>query len=368
MTPALDGLRVLEIADPTGEWAGKLVADMGADVIKLEPIEGAPSRQLAPFADDGTEVSLHFLHYNTGKRSVAADAFDALLAGADVLLHAGPARDWTETMRAHPRLVVASITPWGADGPYAHYASGDLIQMAMGGIVSSCGYDDHDLPPVRPGPNHSHHIAGWHAVIGILTALHGRETTGRGQLVDVPIHDCVAVCTEFAATYWFYARTLVKRQTSRHATPNPTPRSLYPARDRRFVNLTGLTPAALDYFANWAEEAGVDLTPFKDDEGKLVTGPGLGHAVRAITSIMEADEIWLAGQSLGLTWGSVRRPEDWLDDPHAQARGFFVEVEHPQLSRPAKFNGLPFAFERHPGRVTRAPELGEHNGQAWRER
>lgn len=383
MTGPLEGLRVVELAGPYVEFPGKLLADMGADVVAVEPPDGSPSRQIGPFAGDdpGPERSLHFWHYNTSKRSVTLDLATrqgrglwlSLVQGADVVLEGAPPGrldelgvGWEALSIGNPGLVMASVSPWGPDGPYADYASGDLVQMAMGGIVASCGYSDHDIPPVRPGENHSLHITGWHTVIGILAALRERDRSGAGQHAEVAVHDCVGVCTEFAASYWFYARQLVGRQTARHAMPVETPRSIYPARgDDRWVLLSALNEDVLEYFAAWAEEAGVDLAQFRDEDGKLIRGPELREAVQRITAIMESEEIWLAGQSLGMTWAAIRPPEEWLDDPHTGERGFFHEVTYPPREEPLKYPGPPYAFTEHPGRIGPAPLLGEHNAEVY---
>jgi crotonobetainyl-CoA:carnitine CoA-transferase CaiB-like acyl-CoA transferase len=385
LTGALDGLRVIELADEQAEWAGKLLADMGADVVKVELPEGARTRSFGPFVADqpGPERSLHFWHYNTSKRSVTLNLdssegralFLQLTAAADVLIETTVpgALDrlglgYKALATANPRLVVASVTPWGQDGPYSGWASGDIIQMAMGGIINSCGYDDHDRPPVRPGQNHAYHLASHHAVIALLTALHARARLGYGQHIDVATHDCVAVCTEFAATYWFYTGTFVERQTGRHATPRPTARTQHATADGRWINYSQTqNEVAWQRFLAWADGFGVgDLfRQFGDAQERLERASEVMECARAVMATLPAEEIWQAGQRLGMPWGAVRRPEDWLDDPHAEARGFFQAVEHEGLDQPLRYPGPPYAFTGHPGVIRRAPHLGEHNATVY---
>jgi crotonobetainyl-CoA:carnitine CoA-transferase CaiB-like acyl-CoA transferase len=379
----LAGLRVVEFAGEQAEWAGKLMADMGADVVKVEPPGGATTRRIGPFAGDvpHPERSLHFWHYNTSKRSLVLDldrpegraAWLRLAASADVVIETtAPGTldalgiGYAALATANPGLVMASVTPWGQSGPYVGFASSDLVQMAMGGIVNSCGYDDHDLPPVRPGLNQSYQLASHHALIGILTALYARPAIGRGQHVDVAIHDCVSLCTEFAATHWFYAGAFVNRQTGRHASPRETARTQHPAAGGGFVNF-GQThnDRVWGRFLEWADEAGLGdlLRQFGDAEDRLARASEVMDCIHAVMATLGAEEVWHEGQKMGLPWGAVRRPEDWLDDPHAAARGFFHEVFEPELGCTLKHAGPPAAFTEHPGEVRRAPRLGEHTAE-----
>ena len=358
---------------------------MGADVIKVEPPEGASTRSIGPFVGDvpDPERSLHFWHYNTSKRSATLNLASPegraiwlqLIARADVLLETtlpGTLNTlgigYAALATVNPRLVMASVTPWGQDGPYTGFAAGDLIQMAMGGIVNSCGYDDHDIPPVRPGANHAYHIASHHALIGILVALHARDKQGKGQHIDVAVHDCVAVCTEFAATYWFYTEAFVERQTGRHAMIRTTAKTQHQTRDGGWVNLAQtFNERSWERFLIWADSVGFGelFRQFGDVQHRLARGSELNEAMQGVMATLDAEAAWQAGQRLGLPWGAIRRPEQWLDDPHADAREFFQKVRHADRSRALRYPGPPFAFTEHPGHVERAPHIGEHNADVY---
>ncbi len=383
----LAGMRVIELADQQAEWAGKLLADMGADVIKVEPPGGAATRTVGPFVDDipDPERSLFFWHYNTSKRSVTLNLSSRegralwlqLAAQADAVIETtvpgaldalGVGYDALVT--ANPRLIMVSVTPWGPDGPYASFASGDLIQMAMSGIINSCGYDDHDLPPVRPGENHAYHIASHHAVIGLLAAIMGREHSGRGQRVDIAVHDCASVCSEFAATHWFYMGNLVQRQTGRHAYPLITAASAHPARDGRWANYgQTFNENAWQNFLAWAEEAGYGelFQQFGDASDRLARGSEVVDAMSTAMATLDAEQIWKLGQSLGLPWAMIRRPEEWLNDLHAEARGFFQPVNQEGYDSSLRFAGPPYTFTEHPGQIRPAPRVGEHNESVYGE-
>ena len=195
MSTGAEGLRIIEIGD-LGEVAGKLLADAGADVIRVEPPGGAPSRHTGPFPGDrpDTNSSLHWAHFNTSKRGITLDIETAdglalwwrLVEGADAVIDGAghgaldaAGAGWEEAARRFDgkQLVWCSVTPFGREGPWADWASNDLVQIALGGPMMSTGYDDHELPPIRGGYDHSLWMGGEYATIAILGAtgrLRGR--------------------------------------------------------------------------------------------------------------------------------------------------------------------------------------------------
>jgi crotonobetainyl-CoA:carnitine CoA-transferase CaiB-like acyl-CoA transferase len=381
---ALDGYRVIELGGPLGEWCGRLLATMGADVIKIEPPGGAATRAIGPFVDDmpHTDRSLYFWHYNAGKRSVSLDIDQEegrslarrLITSADVFLESMPAGEASRLGLGHadlfaenPALVMCSITPFGHDGPYARLRTTDLVSMALGGPMQSCGYDhqDPELPPVRPGPYHSFHTAGHFAATGILAALYEREASGAGQYLDVAAHDCLAVTVEFANTFWYYGGNAVRRQTGRHATVQPTARTQYQCADGRYVNL-GLPreertwKALLQVLTDKGIAHDLDDPALLDPANRFAAASRAYDLLEVLCATHTAEELFHLGQSLGLTWGMVRAPEEWLEDGHAAARGFMVEVEHPEIGRTLPYPGAPFIAPASPWRISRrAPRAGE---------
>jgi crotonobetainyl-CoA:carnitine CoA-transferase CaiB-like acyl-CoA transferase len=385
-----EGLRVVELADAHAEWCGKLFADMGADVIKVEPPGGAPTRRVGPFVGDEPESnrSLFFWHYNTSKQSVTLDLeqekgrslLRLLLADADVFLETLTGQekerlglDYATLSAANPRLIHVSVTPFGQDGPYveAGYRTTDLVTMALGGPMQSCGYDveDGDLPPVRPGPHHSYHTASNYAHVAALVALWERETSGLGQFIDVSAQAALAVTVEFAATHWEYDRAILRRQTGRHAGRTPTARTQYICADGEYVNLGVPRDAAtweklLAYLQSKGLAADLDAGLFQDPERRMQLGGAIMGLLEVLTANLTSEEMFHLGQSLGLTWGAVRAPEDWLDDAHARARSYFAEVHHPELGGSLRYPGAPYCFGASPWRLrARAPRIGEHTAE-----
>ena len=231
---ALAGVRVIELAHERCAFAGKMLADMGADVVVIEPIGGAPMRGHEPFVGDrrDPEHSLNWWHYNTSKRGVALDwtrpegrtALLALIQGADILLEAEDpgvlaAHGFTDEdlTSALPNLIHVSLTPFGPDGARRDERTTDLTLLAGGGMVWSCGYDDHSLPPIRGGGNQGYQTGCHYAVMSALTAYLHREMGGRGQRIDVSLHAAANVTTESSSYSWLVAKATVQRQTGRHA-------------------------------------------------------------------------------------------------------------------------------------------------------
>jgi crotonobetainyl-CoA:carnitine CoA-transferase CaiB-like acyl-CoA transferase len=379
-----DDIRVLELTGLVGQQCGKLFADMGADVIKLEPPEGAESRYAGPFAGDhpAPNHSLSFWHHNTNKRSVTLDlsspagveAFRRLVQSADVLIDdrapgylAELGLGYEQLKALQPSLIMVSITPFGQTGPYRDYKSSDLVALALGGPLWSCGYDDHSLPPVRPYDGAAFHIASHYAFIGATAALVLRQATGEGQYIDVSMHEACHDTTEGAMPTWYIGGQRVQRQTARHAAPAPTVPVCFPCRDGKwvFTRVPGDTPT-WKRLIEWLDQSGmaVDLGEERfDDPG--VRRNEMGHiteVVEAFCSTQPADDLYHGAQERGMVWGTVRAPDEILDDEHLRARDFFVQVDYPELGRSIEYAGAPYQFSETPWSLRRrAPLLGEHN-------
>jgi crotonobetainyl-CoA:carnitine CoA-transferase CaiB-like acyl-CoA transferase len=380
----LCGLTVVELAeDAGGEFVGQLLAEQGARVIKLEPPQGAPTRRIGPFArgEIGPETSLNFWYYNSGKLSVTADLAGpdglapllALLAKADVFICTLQPRalhaiglDLDRLTLEFPELIVLSVTAFGLTGPWADYKSSDLIALAAGGPLNSCGYDDHSIPPIRPGGNQGYHSVASFANIGVMLALLERQQTGLGQLLDVSMHEACAVNVELANPYWFYPRVQVKRQTCRHAQPSPTQPALFQCADGRFVYFTLITAEqkAWQALVGWMDRAGLaaQLTDpaFADVRYRQDHFDDIQQVVECFFLLHPAEQMYKEGQAAGLPIGVLNAPEDLFTDEHLEARGYFVDVEHEGIGK-VLYPGAICRFSSF-GEVarTRAPRLGEH--------
>ncbi|WRL64223.1 CoA transferase [Blastococcus brunescens] len=213
---ALAGLRVLDLSGPMGNYCGKLFAELGADVVLVEPPGGTALRHQPPFAGDrpDPERSLPYLYNNTSKRSLRLDldhpegqqVLRDLAAGADLLIETdSPGRmaarglGHEELSADHPGLVTTSITPFGQTGPYAEYEAGDLVCLAMGGLLYLGGYVDG--PPVQAGLQQAYVAGNLFGAVASMLAVTAAETTGQGQHVDVSVQESVVMGLENAAQF-----------------------------------------------------------------------------------------------------------------------------------------------------------------------
>jgi crotonobetainyl-CoA:carnitine CoA-transferase CaiB-like acyl-CoA transferase len=390
----LAGLRVLELADEKGQFCGKLLGDLGADVIKIEPPGGERCRHVGPFLDDipDPERSLSFWYYNTSKRGVTlnletADGrqlFGRLAAAADVILEtfrpgflASLGLDYESLREQNSRLIMCSLTPFGQTGPWRDYLSSDLLHMAAGGEMASSGYDDADVPdapPIAPGGGNAWHMGCHFAYMGIMAALVQRTVSGQGQYMDASIHEACALTTEAAIANYIYRGEVLRRQTGRHHAAGPTPRTQFRAKDGTYVcALVGgrLNPKFVKDLADLLHSYGMagDLKDPKYQDQAVITA-NASHIIEDLVAnfiaSLPAEEVYHAAQERGFTWGAVRAPEALLDDAHLYDRGFWKQVDHPELDRSFVYPGEAAIYNGSPWRISRrAPLIGEHNTEIF---
>jgi crotonobetainyl-CoA:carnitine CoA-transferase CaiB-like acyl-CoA transferase len=256
-------------------------------------------------------------------------------------------------LEQHRELVRASITPFGRNAPRAAEPR-PTSRCRRWRTGLSCGYDDHALPPIRGGGNQAYHMGAHYAVMALLVALLERERSGRGQLVDVNVHAACNVTTEFATYEWLVGRNTVQRQTGRHATTMRTSPSQVRCADGRHAN-TGVpprTPAEFGRLRQWLLDLGldaeypeifllemgmareqIDLSRIGQDEEITAIFAAGRDAIMLIASRLPAADFFSQAQERGIPVGVIYAPEEVLDDPHFRARGFPVEVDHPELGR-----------------------------------
>jgi crotonobetainyl-CoA:carnitine CoA-transferase CaiB-like acyl-CoA transferase len=400
---ALEGVRVIELASEHGALAGKILADLGAEVIVVEPPGGHASRRFEPFLDDapGPEHSLWWSFYNTGKLSVVLDLqaaegaarFRNLVETCDVVLEGEPpgvlggvGLDYEAFERRDIPLVWVSITPFGRSSPRSGEPVTDLTLQAGAGPVWSCGYDDHLLPPVRPGGNQGYHTACLWAVEAALVALYVRQTQGIGQLVDVSMHAAANVTTEAATYEWLVAQATVQRYTFRHAAVRLTPPRLMPSADGNTV--IGAVPRRDSEFAalmEWMEQlglagrfeeffflgmgverGGVQLPEIASDPEAAAIYQAGADALRLVAAHLPGQEFFLEAQRRGIPAAVLLSPDEVLGDAHFVARGFPVDIMHEDLGRSFVYPGPMYRASASPLRVRgRAPHVGEHTDSVW---
>ena len=275
------------------------------------------------------------------------------------------------------------MTAFGRDGPRAHEQATDLTLLAGGGPAWSCGYDDHTLPPVAGGGYQGYQTACHFAVMGLLTALLHRDAGGPGQRVDVNMHAANNVTTEAASVSWNVARATVQRQTGRHAAVQPTQATMAQCADGRWVN-TGMPPRSGAQFRtvrDWLRDLGLlddfpeavlleegmqqgllSLAQIRENDLLRAMFHAGRDAIARIAGALDAYDFFTGAQERGLQCGIINAPEEIMADPHIAARGFPVEVEHPEVGRRIRYPGAPYRFGATPWAVRRrAPLIGEDN-------
>ncbi|MEM7100986.1 MAG: CoA transferase [Pseudomonadota bacterium] len=394
----LQGIRVIELANERIAFAGKLMADMGADVVLVEPPQGDPTRGYPPFDGQTGNKSLYFWHYHTNKRSMILDLDKAedldhlrkLISQADVLLETEPIQrlaqlglDYQDTSPENPGLIHIAVTPYGRDAPESDLPQTDLTLMAAGGPPWSCGYDDHSLPPVRGWGNQAFHTGSHFAYMSALTALLYRGESGAGQFIDVSITAALNVTTEAASYAWHVCEATVQRQTGRHAAVVPTGETQMLCADGKHVN-TGVPPRFPREFQNlltWmkslnldkefpetvflemgaAWEGQFDLSKIGEDDTITAIFSAGRDGLKLIAQTVSAYEFFVGCQEAGLAVGIIYSPEEVYEDEHFKARGFQASLQHPGRSEPVRYPGAPYKLPASPWSLRHpAPELGEH--------
>ena len=391
----LAGLRVVELTNAIGQWCGKLMADLGADVIKVEPPGGAEERQVGPFYRDEPhpDRSLYFWHYNTSKRGITLnlnheagrEVFRHLVDSADLLLESMPpghleslGLGYGSLSADHPGLIMCSLTPFGQDGPWRDYSVTDLILLGAGGQMAACGYYEEDDPeemPIAPGGGNAWHMGSHYAYIAALAAVRHQRITGQGQYIDVSVHEACALTTEMHMSTYIYTGQVARRQTGQHAgVTRRAPAQLPTAEPGRYLNAMAIiqTPRQLEPIVRWMDSKGQagELTDPKYQDPQVITEEGaeISARLKDFVATLPQDEAYHGAQGAGLAWGTVRAPEEVLEDEHFHARGFFPEVAHPELGETFRYPGGAAIYPKSPWRISRrAPLLGEHNAEVLSE-
>ena len=367
MTQPLDGLRVIELAEGiAGPYAGKLLADFGADVVKVEPPGGDRSRRLGPFptADVDPEQSAAFLHLNTNKRALVADPADdlvgSLLADADIVIQSTPRPDPAALRDRYPGLVVVSVTSFGLTGPYAGYEGEEIVHLAFGGPMSASGNPDRE--PVKMGGAIGQYQCGSVAALAALAATASAGRDGHGAHIDLANIETQVGSIDRRMTYLLYAAYRGQNvERSGGYAVSPFPGGCRPTADGhvQVSTLMNWIPRMLAVLDD------PDMAALYDDDMWLFNEalPDLADAqLLSWTLTRTRQEAMEQAQAKGWPVTAVNRPVDLLTDRHFADRGFFVPIEHPvagtirQPGAPVRMND-GWAIRRP------APTLDQHRAE-----
>ena len=372
--------RVLDLSGPEAVFCGKLLADYGADVVRVEPPGGDPSRARVPFAGDreGPDRSLYFLFYNTNKRSITLDLesergrelFRRLVAQADVVLESFPVEymdslglGYDALREINPGIVMASVTPFGQTGPWKDHTSNDLIALAASGFMQITG--EPDGPPMRQGNDQSHFPGAQYAAASILAALYHRDFGGgAGQHIDVSLQE--ALITYYTDAHPALAWMLMEENVTRVGATSTLviPLGAYPSADG-WISAGIITPREWDTLAEWIYEVtgneevlneayrggNQDRAPYND----IITAMVIDFTTRHTS-----EHLFHEGQRRNLVVLPVNTVSDLLADPQLEASNFWYGIDHPETGTVQYPQGVFDSAEVSP--LTRAaPSLGLDN-------
>ncbi|MBN2074325.1 MAG: CoA transferase [Dehalococcoidales bacterium] len=384
----LSPYRALDLTDEKGLLCGKILGELGVDVIKIEKPGGDSSRNIGPYYHDeiDPEKSLYWFSYNTGKRGITLDIetdtgreiFKELVKTADIVIDSFPpghmkelGLDYGELEKVNPEIIVASITPYGQTGPYKDFKYSDITLYAMGGYMSSVGDVDH--PPVRI----SHHFqtylhGGGQAAQGVVMALYHREMTGEGQYIDVSIHDSTSRITpERVTAFWDFSKKVQHR-----AKPSILGR-IWECKDGYVYSMYWGGASGNRWntpLVKWMESEGVatdfiknlDWETFNMMQGPEETLIKIAEPTRALFSKHTKDELLQGAREHNAQVYPLNNTAEIASNVQLEARDYWVALEHPELGTSITYPG-PFAktTEAPPQVTRRAPLIGEHNEEIY---
>ena len=368
----LQGLRVLEVTEPLGALVGRFLADLGADVIKIEPPQGDGGRGASPFIGEGDErLSLPFVRANVNKRSVMLDLerrldqerFRDLAESADVVVSTEGIEAWAARgidlnglATAYPRLVWLSISPFGLEGPHSGYLGNNIVAEAMGGLTYIQG-DDAKPPCVSPCEQ-GVYLASLHAAFGALMALWERRTSGRGQLVETSVQEVLANLYFLIVNYGLWS-DIPYRIGARNFMP---PNGYYRCRDGH-VFIATLMAGLWEKLVDAVGDPRLADEQMRDPNYRNEHSEQVDPILEEFASSFDRWPLTELLQSRGVPAAPWSTVADVADNEHLRAREFFIDFDQPPFGR-LRNAGPMFLAPTAPLRIRRpAPRVGEHQDE-----
>ena len=389
--------RILDLTDEKGALCGRILGDMGADVIKIEKPGGDPQRNIGPFyggvADP--EKSIYWFAYNANKRGITLDIttsegrriFQKLAKSADVVIESFPPGyldnlgiGYPALSKINPGIILASITPFGQSGPYSEYQGADLVCLAMGGFLYMTG--DPDRAPVQIGFPQAYLHGGSEAAVAITIALYHRGITGEGQFIDISIqHSILSVTGNVIPSKEISGVTLSRVGNLRGGvSANIKQLQLWKCKDG-FLNFWilggGFGEKSNRALAQWMDEEGmaddfirgIDWHNFDQSRLEPQMQVHLESKVAEFFLKHTKEELYEGAIQRSISLGPVSTPADIVNDPQLNDRDFWVDVPHDELNKEIHYPGS-FAKVSSVKPLTircRAPLIGEHNSEVYKE-
>lgn len=375
---ALSTLRVLDLSFAIpGPYCAGLMAGLGAEVVKVEPLQGDTARRCGPFFQDDPhpEKSGLFLYVNQGKKSITLNLetetgrgiFRRLVRDVDVALEsfqpgylAGIGLGYSDLEQINPGLVLTSVTPFGQDGPYRGWKGNELVDYALSGQMYLFG--DPDKEPLKTGGSIGQFFGGAMAFTASMTALFSRRVTGEGQHVDVSVTEAIASMVEGATSAWQYAGQVMGRTANQGRM---AAEGQYRCKDG-FVQVSTVVGnnASFQRFQDLMGVPELGDPKFATPEGRTEHRAELDALMQPWLSAHTKLDIYQMAQAVRLPFGYVCTTEDLLRSPQFLEREYFVELDHP-VTGTLKYPGAPYKMSETPWQARRAPLLGEHNEEIY---
>ncbi|MFC2069876.1 CaiB/BaiF CoA transferase family protein [Chloroflexota bacterium] len=390
----LSNCRALDLTDNNGFLCGKILGDLGADVIKIERPGGDPSRSTGAFWHDipDAEKNLYWFAYNTNKRGITLnletadgrEIFRKLVKTADFVIESFPPGymdelgiGYSSLSKIHKGIIWSSITPYGPDGPYRDYKDSDMVVMAMSGTMYQTG--ERDEAPVHISMPQACLHAGADAAVGSMIAYYHRERTGEGQQIDVSMQHSVAWFQANAIPMFELSGAIVKRAGAFRAGMSKSvgQRQVWPCKDGHvFFTVIGGRQGAktLSALAEWMDSEGMatdymrtkdwnnfDMFTVSEDEMKNIQEP-IGEFFKTHT----AKELLAGAIPRQVSIGPLSSMQDLIEDECLQTRNFWTEIEHPELGTTITYpRRFVESSEVDYSTRFRAPLIGEHNKEVY---
>jgi len=394
----LSGYRVLDLTNERGHLCGKILGDLGADVVMIEPPGGSPSRSIGPFYHDipTPENSLFWWYSGASKRGISLDVaspdgkdiFRRLVKGAHFVIESfdpgymdGLGLGYSHLEAINPGIVMTSITPFGQSGPYAHYQATDIVCSAMGGIMQLYGQPDRAPVRISADPQ-SYFLGGLHAAQGSMLAHYYRELQGEGQQVDVSIQQAVILTLMVASEVWDVVKVNIRGSGpfSRSVTAKGllNVRFIYACKDGHVVHWPGGGAQAgivtsTKRLMKWANEEGMCLelkdVDWSQFDALSITQEELDYQTGIIGGFLRTKtkaELLERAVQESLLIAPVATVADIMKSPQLEARDYWQNVEHPEIGETVSYPGSPVKMSEASWQIRRrAPLIGEHNEEIY---
>ncbi len=373
MTTALNGLRVLDVSEGlAAPFAAKLLGDLGADVIKLEPPQGDSARRRGPFAgSEDIEASAAFLYANTSKRSVVIDPSNPddlalrarLLEQADVVIShetepslAARGLGYGDLSARNPRVVLTTVSGFGSVGPYADWEWNHLIAGALGGFTHLCGRADRE--PLQLGASVTETLTGAYAAVATLIAVYAAQERGRGDHVDVSVMETAVNAALLPVQRYDYTGTIGVRG----ADIGPAPSFILPTSDG-YVGANVLTQAQWEMLCQFFGKPEFIEDPlFADPWARTANSRELANELADLTRPRTAEDVFHDAQTWRIPFGLIPTLSDVMNLLPHRERAFFFDFEHPRAGH-VRMPGIPWMFGEERPLGSRTPLLGEHDAE-----